>query len=231
MPVRVRLSQNHSPTPMTMPMPRMTRRVSVYWMPSTCRLTNLSNVPGQEMSSATPPKWASIWSARMIETAIVISAWRRSWPWFQRRNSCCISRPTPATMAIAAMAGSTHCARLTWALESPSAAAAADHVALDVQRDVAAEQEERPVGHVDHAHEPEDQREAAGHDEVQRRRRQPVEQRDEEVLRIGHRRPEAGARGDEDDPDDRKNDQREQDDPPDAPQRPLCSEIRHAARP
>ena len=32
MPVRVRLSQNHSPTPTTRPMTRMTSRVSVYWI-------------------------------------------------------------------------------------------------------------------------------------------------------------------------------------------------------
>ena len=67
-------------------MPRMTSRVSVYWIPWTRRLTNVSKLRGQAMSSATPPKWASIWSARMIEIAIVISAWRSSCPWFQRRN-------------------------------------------------------------------------------------------------------------------------------------------------
>ena len=54
-PLRVRCSQNHSAPPITSPKPRMTRRVSVYWMPATWRLTNLSNVPGQEMSCATPP--------------------------------------------------------------------------------------------------------------------------------------------------------------------------------
>ena len=67
-----------------------------------------------------------------------------------------MSRPTPATIATAAIAGTTHCARLTCALERPSVGAAADHVALDAQRDVAAEQEERAVGHVHDAHEPED---------------------------------------------------------------------------
>ena len=45
-----------------------------------------------------PPKWPSTWSAMMIEAAIVISAWRSSWPWFQRRKSCCMTRPmTPIT--------------------------------------------------------------------------------------------------------------------------------------
>ena len=33
MPLRVLCSQNHSAAPMTRPMPRMTRRVIVYWMP------------------------------------------------------------------------------------------------------------------------------------------------------------------------------------------------------
>ena len=31
-------------------------------------------------------KWAMIWSATITEIAIVISAWRRSCPWFQRRR-------------------------------------------------------------------------------------------------------------------------------------------------
>ena len=99
----------------------MTRRVSEYWMSATWRLTNLSNVPGQEMSSATPPKWASIWSARMIEIAIVISAWRRSWPWFQRRNTCCMTRPITATAAAPTRTGRTHWTRLTCELASPRA--------------------------------------------------------------------------------------------------------------
>ena len=41
-----------------------------------------------------PPKWAIIWSARMIAIAIVIRACRSSWPWFQRRNACWMPRPT-----------------------------------------------------------------------------------------------------------------------------------------
>ena len=74
MPVRVFLSQSQSPSPIASPITAMISRVSVYCTPATWRLTNLSNVPGHEMSCATPPKWASIWSAMMIETAMVISA-------------------------------------------------------------------------------------------------------------------------------------------------------------
>ena len=53
------------------------------------------------MSSATPPPvCTTTWSATITEIAIVISAWRRSWPWFQRRKSCCIASPSrPATSA------------------------------------------------------------------------------------------------------------------------------------
>ena len=53
-------------------------------------------------------KWAITWSATITETAIVISAWRRSWPWFQRSNSCWTTSPTTATIAAATSTGSTH---------------------------------------------------------------------------------------------------------------------------
>ena len=46
-------------------------------------------------STAMPSlKCAITWSAMMIEIAIVISAWRSSWPWFQRRKTCWTIRPT-----------------------------------------------------------------------------------------------------------------------------------------
>jgi hypothetical protein len=108
---------------------------------------------------------------------------------------------------------------------------AADHVALQAQRDVPAEEEEGAVGHVDDAHEPEDQREAAGHDEVQRRRGEPVEQRDEEVLGVVDRGAEARPGGDEQHPDDREDHEGEQDGTTEMPQRPVCTEPRHAGRP
>ena len=41
-------------------------------------------------------------------TAIVISAWRRSCPWFQRRNSWCMTRPTSPLTTIASSAASHH---------------------------------------------------------------------------------------------------------------------------
>ena len=46
---------------------------------------------GDAMSFEMPPKAASIWSARITDSAMVISAWRRSCPWFQRRNTCWMS--------------------------------------------------------------------------------------------------------------------------------------------
>ena len=160
--------------------------------------------------------------------AIVISAWRRSWPWFQRRKSCCMSRPTPATIATRGQRRDDPLREAHLRAGEAEPDVAADHVALHAQRDVAAEQEEGAVGHVDDAHEPEDQREAAGHDEVQRRRGEAVEQRDEEVLRIVDRGPEARPRGDEEHPDDREDDECEQDCATNVAQRPVCSELRHA---
>ena len=126
----------------------------------------------------------------MIEIAIVISACRRSWPWFQRRKSCCIDSPMPATTSVPTTAGTIQCVRFTCELDSPNDAATLDHVPLHLQRDVAAEQEERAVRHVDDAHQPEDQREAARDDEVERRGGDAVQERDQEVLRVVHRRPE-----------------------------------------
>ncbi len=99
-PVRVFWSHSQSRIPTTIATASMNRRASEYWIPPKPRLMNRSSVPGQEMLCAFPAlKWASIWSARMIEIAIVISAWRRSWPWFQRRKACWIPRPTTATHA------------------------------------------------------------------------------------------------------------------------------------
>ena len=54
----------------------------------------------------------------------------------------------------------------------------------DLERDVAAEQVEGAVGHVDDAHEPEDQREAARDDEEEPGEREAVEERDREVPRV-----------------------------------------------
>ena len=50
------------------------------------------------------------------------------------------------------------------------------HPLLNLVGDVATEEVERAMRHVDDAHEPEDQREAARDDEEQARERQPVEQ-------------------------------------------------------
>ena len=60
------------------------------------------------MAVGVAPKWASIWSARISDTAMVISACRRSWPWFQRRKSWCMTRPTRPLAPIARAAASHH---------------------------------------------------------------------------------------------------------------------------
>ena len=166
----------------------------------TCRSS-----PGQAMSSAMPPKWASIWSARMIEIAIVISAWRSSWPCFQRRKTCCMISPAPAMIAVATISGHDPVARVDLLAREAEGAALPDLGPLELERDVAAEQEERAVGHVDDAHQPEDEREAARDDEVEPGDGHPVQHRDQEVLRIvdggaERRRALARRRGEEEHP-------------------------------
>ena len=62
-----------------------------------CRSTNWLTLPGNDMSSAVPPPVCTMtWSATITEIAIVISAWRSSWPWFQRSSTCCIASPRSA---------------------------------------------------------------------------------------------------------------------------------------
>src|SRR5262245_28646762 len=57
------------------------------------------------------------------------------------------------------------------------------------EAEVAAQQVQRAVREVDVAHEPEHEREAAGHDEVERGQREAVEQRDDEQARVVVERP------------------------------------------
>ena len=198
----------------------MTTGGSVYSTPDV-RLTGLSKVRGLEMSFAMPPKWASIWSAMITETAIVMSAWRRSWPWFQRRKACWISTPTPPTMRPAAISGKEPVHEADLGAGDPERRVPArDGIALQLQSDIATEQEERAVGHVHHAHEPEDEGEAAGDDEVQRRRGDAVEERDEEVLGVVDGRAEGRVRRDEQDPDDRERDDQGEQHQTRDPQRP-----------
>ena len=94
-----------------------------------------------------------------------------------------------------------------------------DELALELQRDVAAEQKEGPVRHVHDPHQPEDEREAAGDHEVHTRGGEAVQQRDDEVVPVVDRGAErrldsrtarlrAGS-GSEQDPDERESDQPE----------------------
>ncbi len=53
------------------------------------------------------------WSATITDTAIVISAWRRSCPWFQRRSSCWTPSPKTPIQTIATSQGTTHSQVLT----------------------------------------------------------------------------------------------------------------------
>jgi hypothetical protein len=119
MPVFVRYSQSQRPMPTAIPRPSITKRASEYWTPQTWRSRNRSVHPGQLRLTALPPnfcatvevargKWAMIWSAMITEIAIVIRAWRSSWPWFQRRKPCCVIKPTTAMQGAATRSGRTH---------------------------------------------------------------------------------------------------------------------------
>ena len=102
----------------------MIRRASEYWTPQMWKSTRRLVQPGQPMPTAFPPngfvpsgtcrgKWAITWSATITETAIVISACRRSWPWFQRRRTCWTASPKSAIAPIATSRGTTHSKVLT----------------------------------------------------------------------------------------------------------------------
>ena len=54
-----------------------------------------------------------IWSATITETAIVISAWRSSWPCVQRRNACWTTSPTTMMQGAATRSGTSHSQVLT----------------------------------------------------------------------------------------------------------------------
>ena len=163
-----------------------------------CRSTKRSVQPGHVRSTALPPnrcpwetvrgKWAMIWSAMITETAIVISAWRSSWPWFQRRNACCMKNPTTAMQGAATRSGTSHSQVFTSLRREREALAG--HRLLDLVGDVAAEEVERAVGHVHDPHQPEDQGEAARDDEEGRRERDRVEDDLQERRRVVDRRPE-----------------------------------------
>ena len=143
------------------------------------------NCSGVGISSAMPPKWPSTWSAMMIEAAIVISAWRSSWPWFQRRKSCCMTRPMTPT---------TNEAMTSPRIQSPAARGrresgcrpAAREAPHDLEGDEAAEHVERPVRHVDDPHEAEDEAEAARDDEVETGEREGVQADEDEQLTVAH---------------------------------------------
>ena len=142
------------------------------------------------MSSATPPPvCTTTWSATITESAIVISAWRSSWPWFQRRSSCCIASPSRPATSAATSSTTNQLSRLTCAEETVDVGVARDDPALHVDRDVRRDEVERAVRHVDDAHQPEDEREAARDDEVERAQRDRVEQRREERRRVAVRGP------------------------------------------
>ena len=83
-------------------------------------------------------------------------------------------------------------------------AAPMGHCLLRVVRDVTAQEKERSLGHVDHAHQSENECETARDDEEQAGEREAVQQRDEEVRRIVDRRPEVRARRGEEHPDQRE---------------------------
>jgi hypothetical protein len=55
----------------------------------------------------------------MTLSAIVISAWRRSWPWFQRRKTCCMATPMTPMISVASTSGMNHEKTLYSASDAP----------------------------------------------------------------------------------------------------------------
>ena len=90
----------------------------------------------------------------------------------------------------------------------------ADHPLLDLDGDVGGEQEQRAVGHVDRAHQAEDQREPGGDDEVQPGRGQPVEEGDDELAGFADGRAGRRATGEEQHPGEHQGDRDGTDDRP-----------------
>ena len=93
--------------------------------------------------------------------------------------------------------------------------------------DVAAEQIERAVGEIDVAHQPEDQGEAARHQEIQAAERDAVEDRAEEHFLLAEGVLQSRGPGGEDQP--QRHPDRDQDD--EGPHRMAFDELSHARRP
>ena len=55
----------------------------------------------------------------MTLSAIVISAWRRSWPWFQRRKICCMATPMTPMISVASTSGMNQAKTLYSASDLP----------------------------------------------------------------------------------------------------------------
>ena len=122
-----------------------------------CRSTNWLTAPGNDMSSATPPPvWTTIWSATITDSAIVISAWRRSWPWFQRRKQLLHGEPEQAGHERRDEQHDEPVDEADLRRGDRGVGAARDDAALHVDGHVGRHEIERPVRHVDHAHQPED---------------------------------------------------------------------------
>ena len=92
----------------------------------------VGNEEGAEMSFEMPPNAASIWSAMITLSAIVISAWRRSCPWFQRRKICWSATPRNPIASVATTSGTSqpiipYSASVAPLSESPSPASSWNH--------------------------------------------------------------------------------------------------------
>ena len=189
LPKRVRLMIRYRPSPISSAAPSTItpRKNPKRTSPGSVML--VGHDEGVAMSFEMPPKPASIWSAMITLSAIVISAWRRSCPWFQRRKTCWSATPITPISSVATTSGTSQPNRPYSASDaplsdSPRPLSSSKPARLHLQRDVAAEQVQRPVRHVDHAHQPEDQREPARDHEVQRREREPVERDGRELPQV-----------------------------------------------
>ena len=119
LPKRVRLISHHSPTPISERDAEHDHAAEEAEADVAGRSTVVGQSVGVLMSFEMPPNAASIWSAKITESAIVISAWRRSWPWFQRRNTCWMTTPITPMIAVASSSGMSQPSRRVRPSSSP----------------------------------------------------------------------------------------------------------------
>jgi hypothetical protein len=112
LPKRVRLITSHRSRPISSADPSTITPRKKPNRTSPGSSTLVGHDDGAPTSFEMPPNAASIWSAMITDSAIVISAWRRSCPWFQRRNTCWMSTPMQPIRTVARISGKNQAMKL-----------------------------------------------------------------------------------------------------------------------